>query len=287
MGFVALGLLNGISFGIILFLLTTGLSLTLGLMGIVNLSHGAFYMLGSFVGWTIAVQLKLNYGLAVLGGIAAAALVGLAIERGFLQHLHKRINEQVLLTIGFIYIIMNVSLWIWGGRGRLAFYPTFLASSISIAGMQYPIYRLFTIGVGIVLAFLLWWLLERTKLGATIRAGMDDKEMAFGLGINLGRLNALVFSLGAGIAGFAGVMGSQMIGPRLGLSWDILLIALIVLVVGGIGSIQGALVGAMVIGIVDSFGKAVFPDFARFFMYLVMIIVLVVRPVGLMPRRVK
>jgi len=281
---LVLGALNGISFGMVLFLLTIGLSITLGLMGIVNLAHGVLFMVGGFVGFTVAVIYGLNYWLAVLLGGLAAGLIGLGIERGFLRFQYKQANEQVMLTIGFIYILTNLSQWVWGGEFRAPFTAPFLSGSINIIGWQYPIYRLFTIGIGLVLCVVLWWLQEKTKVGAIVRAGMDNREMIVGLGINLERVNYIVFFLGAFIAGVAGVIGAQLLGVKLGMGWDILLFAMIVLVIGGIGSIQGALAGALVIGIIDAFGKALFPDLAMFLMYSVMIIVLLVRPSGLLPR---
>lgn len=284
MELVVLSLLNGVSFGMVLFLLTIGLSITLGLMGIINLSHGALFMVAGFVGWMLVVQLGYSYWLALLVGAIIAGLIGLAIEQGFLSRLHGLTNEQVLLTIGFIYILMNLSLWIWGGRARMPYHDPLLAGTFSIAGWQYPVYRIFIIGAGLILILVIWWLLERTRIGAIIRAGMDDIETAKALGKNMGRINYLVFFLGSFLAGLAGVIGAQMMGPRIGMGWDILLLALIVLVVGGMGSIQGALIGAMVIGLVDSFGRALLPDLAMFFMYIVMIIVLMVKPSGILPR---
>ena len=284
MDILVLGALTGISFGMVLFLLTIGLSITLGLMGIVNLAHGVLFMVGGFVGFTVAVIYGLNYWLAVLLGGLAAGLIGLGIERGFLRFQYKQANEQVMLTIGFIYILTNLSQWVWGGEFRAPFTAPFLSGSINIIGWQYPIYRLFTIGIGLVLCVVLWWLQEKTKVGAIVRAGMDNREMIVGLGINLERVNYIVFFLGAFIAGVAGVIGAQLLGVKLGMGWDILLFAMIVLVIGGIGSIQGALAGALVIGIIDAFGKALFPDLAMFLMYSVMIIVLLVRPSGLLPR---
>jgi len=283
--FVVLSLLNGISLGMVLFLLTVGLSIILGLMGIINLAHGALFMVAGYVGWTLVVQLDYSYWLALLAGMMVAGLIGLAIEQGFLRHLYRLVNEQVLVTIGFVYILTNLSLWIWGGRSRLPYHPSLLEGISSVAGFEYPIYRMFIIGVGVVMVFAIWFLLERTRIGAMVRAGMDDRESATGLGINLLRINHIIFFLGTLLAGFAGIIGAQMMGPRITMGWDILLFALIVLVVGGTGSIQGALVGAMLIGIVDAFGRALFPDLAMFFMYIVMILVLMVKPHGLMPRR--
>ncbi len=284
MEFVVISLLNGISFGMILFLITTGLSLTLGLMGIINLAHGALFMVGAYVGWTVAVQFELNYGLALLAGGIVAGLLGLAIERGFLRFLYKLVDEQVLLTSGFIYILTNLSLWMWGGKAKTSYTALFLSGSFPIFGWEYPVHRIATIGIGLFFVIGLWWLQEKTRLGAIIRAGMDDKETTTGLGINLGRVNYLVFFLGAFIAGVAGVIGAQLLSPDLSMSFNILLLALIVLVVGGVGSIQGALVGAMVIGLINAFGIALFPEFARFLMYLVMIIILLVKPSGLLGR---
>lgn len=286
MEFVVISLLNGISFGMILFLLTIGLSLTLGLMGIVNLAHGALFMVGAYVGWTVAIQLGLNYWLALLLGGIAAGLIGLAIERGFLRHLYMLTNEQVMLTIGFIYILTNLSLWAWGGLPRAPFVASALSGSFSILGGEYPVHRMTTIGIGLILVIALWWLQEKTRFGAIVRAGMDDKEMTIGLGVNLERVTYIVFFLGAFMAGIAGIIGAQMLGVNLDMGWDILLLALIVLVVGGMGSIQGALLGAMVIGTINAFGIALFPEFAMFLMYLVMIVILLVKPTGLMPRGV-
>lgn len=284
MDFMVINLLNGISFGMILFLITTGLSLTLGLMGIVNLAHGALFMVGAYVGWTVVVQLELNYGLALLAGGVIAGLLGLAIERGFLRYLYKLVDEQVLLTAGFIYILTNLSLWVWGGMAKTSYTVPVLSGSLPILGGTYPVYRIATIGIGLIFVIGLWWLQEKTRLGAIIRAGMDDKETTTGLGINLGRVNYLVFFLGAFIAGVAGVIGAQLLSPDLSMSFNILLLALIVLVVGGVGSVQGALVGAMAIGIINAFGIAVFPEFARFLMYLAMLIILLVKPSGLLGR---
>lgn len=285
MEFIILGLLNGISFGTVLFLLTTGLSLVLGLMGILNLAHGALFMIGGYVGWTVAVQLGLNYWLAVLLGALASGLIGLAIERWFLSRLYRQMNEQVLLTIGFIYILTNLSLWVWGGALRTPFTASVLSGSLPIANVGYPIYRIATIFIGLIFAVGLWWLHNKTRVGAIIRAGMDNKEMTVGLGINLGRVTYLVFFVGASIAGAAGVLGAQMMGITIGMGWSIILLALIVVVVGGIGSVQGAFVGAMVIGLVDAYGRILAPELAMFLMYLVMVIILSVKPSGLLGRK--
>ena len=286
MGVFAICLLNGISFGCILFLLASGLSLTLGLMGILNLAHGALYMVGAFVGWTIASHLGFSFWIAALSAGCVAGVIGLIMERGFLRHLNRLPNEQVLLTIGFVYIITNVCLWIWGSIAKPPYTAKFLSGAFTVVGWPYPFSRVAIIVVGLCVAFGLWWLQDKTRIGAMIRAGMDDREMTKGLGINLELTAAALFFVGAFLAGFAGVIGAQLIGANVGLGLDILLLALIVVVIGGMGSVQGSLIGAMMIGLVDAFGKILFPDLAMFMLYFLMVIVLVIKPTGLLGRKV-
>jgi branched-chain amino acid transport system permease protein len=281
-----LNLLNGISYGMLLFLIASGMSIVWGLMGIVNLAHGALYMIGAYVGWTIAVHYDLNFGLAVLLGGLSAGLVGLAMERGLLRRLYKQPNEQVLVTFGFVYILTNLCMWIFGAEPRLSFTAPGLSGLIHLGDISYPMTRVVITIVGIVVAIVLWWLQDKTHFGAMVRAGMDDKEMIMGLGINLERISILTFSLAAFIAGVAGVVGAQLLGAYSGLGIDALLLALIVIVVGGVGSVQGALLGAIVIGVIDAFGRAFFPQLSMFTMYLVMIVILMVRPSGLLGRKV-
>lgn len=275
--------LNGISFGMILFLLATGLSLTLGVMGILNLAHGALFMAGAFVGWAVVTGGG-NFWLAALLGGIIAGLIGLVIERAFLRRLYKLLDDQVLLTLGFVYILGNLCLWIYGGHGRVAPPPSLLAFSIGIGDYAFPVYRLALIIIGAAAFIGLWWLQEKTRAGAIIRAGMDDKEMTVGLGLNYDLICSAVFVLGTFAGGFAGVLALPIIGIAFFMSWDILLYALIVVVVGGTGSIQGALAGALAIGLIDAFGKALIPDFAMFTMYVALIIILLVKPTGLLGR---
>jgi branched-chain amino acid transport system permease protein len=286
MDILVLSVLNGISFGSILFLLGSGLSLILGVMGILNLTHGALYMIAAYLGWSLAIQYKLNFGLAVLGGGIAAGLVGILIERGFLRGLYKQLNEQVLVTFGFVHIITNLTIWVWGPTLRAPFTAPYLSFSIPIMGWSYPVARFSIILIGLILAVVLWWLQEKTRIGAIIRAGMDNKQMTMGLGINVEKVSSIVFFFGAFMAGFAGVIGSQLLGPNQELAIDVLLLSLIVVVVGGMGSVQGALLGGMLIGLIDAFGKVFFPELAMFTMYLAMIIILLVRPHGLLGRKV-
>jgi branched-chain amino acid transport system permease protein len=275
----------GISFGAILFLLGTGLSLTMGLMKIVNLAHGAIYMLGAYVGLTVA-RFTNDFILGIIGGGIAAALLGILMEVGFLKRLYKRFSDQALLTIGFVYILINFVQLLWGPLTQSAFIPESLSGSVMISGMKIPVFRLATIGVGAIAAIGLWFFQEKTRIGAIIRAGMDNQEMTKGLGINLSVIFTGVFAFGAFIAGFCGLFGGQSLGVSLDVAWDGLLLSTAVVIIGGTGSIQGALVGGLLLGIADSYGKVFFPDVSIFTMYTVLIIVLVVRPKGLLGRQV-
>ena len=243
-------------------------------------------MIGGYVGWTVAVKFGASFWIGALAGGLAAGLVGMGIERGFLRFLYKQGNEQVLLTFGFVYILTNLSLWIWGGWPRMPFTAEFLSGSFGIMGRVYPKARMANIVIGSFMAVLLWWLQDRTRVGAMVRAGMDNKEMAMGLGINLERVFAMVFFFASFVAGVAGVLGAQLMGVYNALGLEVLLLALIVIIVGGVGSVQGALLGGLLIGVIDAFGRAIFPKFAMFTMYFTMIIILLVRPSGLLGRKV-
>ena len=281
-----LGMLNGISFGFILFLLASGLSLIMGVMGILNLAHGALFMIGAFAGWSIATDLGLYYWLAVVIGGLSAGLVGLVIERGLFRFLHNQLNEQVLVSFGLVFILTNATQWAWGPISRAQYTADFLSGAVHFGGYSYPATRFAIIAIGLVLAVGLWWLQDRTRVGAVVRAGMDNREMAMGLGINLERISIAVFFLGSFIAGFAGVVGAQVLGASSAQSVDVLLLSLVVVVVGGVGSIQGALLGGILIGIVDAFGKTLFPEFSMFTIFLAMVLILLARPSGLLGRRV-
>ena len=285
MGVFTICLLNGISFGCVLFLLSSGLSLVLGLMGILNLAHGVLYMLGAYIGWTVTAHLGYSFWMAALAAGLGTGVIGLVMDRGFLRRLVRLPNEQVLLTIGFVYIITNVCLWIWGSIAKPPFTAKFLTGAFTVVGWPYPYSRVAIIAVGLSVAFGLWWLQDKTRIGAIVRAGMDDRDMTKGLGINLELIAGALFFVGAFLAGFAGVIGAQLIGANLSFGLDILLLALIVVVIGGMGSVQGSLVGAMMIGLVDAFGKILFPDFAMFMLYFLMVIVLVIKPTGLLGRK--
>ncbi len=285
MDIVAINLLNGISYGMLLFLIAAGLSLIMGLMGIVNLTHGVIFVTGGFIGLTVA-SLTGSFVLAVLAGAVGAGVLGLLLERGFLRLLYKQPLQQVLVTFGFIFIITNLLLWIWGPWPRAAFVPSYFDGSVPVMGHYFPIHRFAITAIGAALYLGLWWLQEKTRIGAIVRAGMDDAEMTSGLGINLTPINAGAFFFGSFIAGGGAVVGVQLFGAishydALGM----LLPAIAVVIIGGVGSVQGALVGALIIGIIVTFGRVYFPLMAPYTMYIIMVLILMVRPWGLLGRK--
>lgn len=274
----------GLSYGMILFLLASGLSLTLGLMRILNLSHGALYMLGAYTGLTVATHAH-SYWLGIVAGAAAAGAVGLLLEVGFLRRLYMEQTNQVLLTIGFIYIITNVVQWIWGTYPGAIPVPSLFSSSVIVGSYGIETFRLFVIGFGIFMAVLLWLFQDRTKVGAIVRAGMDNREMVSALGIKLKRVFTGIFVLGAAIAGLCGLIGAPMTGIDLGVSWNALMLSMIVVVIGGTGSVQGALLGGVLVGLVNSFGIVYFNVYADYLVYIALIVVLLIRPQGILGRK--
>lgn len=284
---IGIQLLTGISYGFLLFLLAAGLSLIMGVMRILNLAHGSLYMVGAYVGVTFSrlfPDLFGNFWLTILVSGITGGVIGLALERVCFSRLYKQVDEQMLLTLGFIYIFENVCLWIWGPWLKLTSTPSFLSGSVMIGELSFPIYRFMIIAIGLAIAFGLWFLVERTRVGAIIRAGMDDQEMAGGLGLNYRLVGTVLFFLGTFLAGSAGFLGSVLSGVSFSIGMPIMLLAVIVIVVGGLGSIPGALLGAIIVGVIDSFGRAFFPDLAMFSVYLLMIVILLVKPSGILGR---
>jgi branched-chain amino acid transport system permease protein len=275
--------LIGISFGFILFLLGTGLSLTLGLMRIVNLAHGALYMSGAYAGLAAAKHTG-NFLAGLLFASLCTGLIGLIMERGFLKKLYRQEQSQVLLTIGFIYIMTNLIQWIWGPQPLGGITPAAFSGYLAIGTINFPIFRLVIIAFGFMMAILLWLFQDKTRIGAIVRAGMDNREVATALGINLKVIFTGMFALASFIAGLCGLMGAPLLGVNLQIGWDTLTLAMIVVIVGGTGSIQGALCGGLIIGLLDSFGKAYFPDFAYFIIYIALILILLFKPSGLLGR---
>jgi branched-chain amino acid transport system permease protein len=275
-------ILNGISWAAILFLLSSGLCLMFGLMRIVNMAHGSFYMIAGYLSWSIGMKYGFIWGLIV--GSAVIALLGLVLYLSILRPLHKQDLRQLLLTFGLIYIFSDLSQSFWEGQLAFPMKPSLLSASVKFMGITYPTYQLFLIVVGVAVGIMLWILQDKTKLGAIVRAGVDDEEMVRGMGINLWPIFAGIFTLGAALAGFGGGMGSVFTGAYLGIDTEILILSLVVIVIGGLGSLTGAMLGSLLIGLADTFGKAYVPEFASFTIFAVMAFVLIVKPSGLLGR---
>ncbi len=275
--------LNGISFGMLLFLLAAGLSLIFGLMKILNLTHGSYYLLAGYIGLSV-IRATGSFVLAVVAATAAVTLIGAIMERFFLRRVHQDELAQTLLTFGFLFIFADLALWIWGGNPQTLPKPALLSGSIELGDRLYPTYRLFLIAFGLAVGAALWWFQERTRVGAMLRAGVDDEEIARGLGINVSLLFTLIFALGAFLAALGGVLGGPLIGVFPGADFEVLLLAFVVVIVGGLGSLKGALVGGLLVGLLDNFGKAFFPELAMFTIFVPMAAILAIRPTGLFGR---
>jgi branched-chain amino acid transport system permease protein len=273
--------LNGIAFGMLLFLLASGLSLMFGLMGIVNLAHGGYFMVGGYIGLT-TLQATGSFLLAIIAGAATGAFLGFLTERFFIRRLYGlHGHESILLTFAFSLVLSDLSLFLWTGTPRWVEPPSFLDVSFDIMGALYPAYRLAIILIGLVVFFGLYWFQERTRWGAIVRAGVDDKETVTGLGINILFVFTMVFCLGAFLAGFGGFIGSPILGLHIGLDVEIIMLAMGVVIVGGIGSLSGCLVTCLLMGLSDTLGKVLWPSYASLTIYLVVVIVLLVKPSGL------
>ena len=271
---------NSVALGGLLFLLSSGFSLIFGLMRIPNLMHGSFFMLGAYLGVTLLAR-GVNFWLAALASAAAMALIGGLIERFLLRRLEGQVLPQVLLTLGFAFIIADVCLMLWTGDPWQPATPDHLRGAVQVAGLYFPLYRLVIVLVAVAIAVGLWLLVDWTRLGAMIRAGVDDAPIARVVGIRVSQLFTLVFALGAALAAFGGVMSAPYLSVYPGLDFEMLPLALIVVILGGVGSLLGALVGSFVIGFLYNFGTALLPDLAYVILFLPMVLILVLRPQGL------
>ena len=271
---------NSIALGGLLFLLSAGFSLIFGLMRIPNLMHGSFFMLGAYFGVTL-LGWGVNFWLAAILSALAMAVIGGIIERFLLRRLEGQVLPQVLLTLGFAFIIADVCLMIWTGDPWQPSPPQSLRGAVQAMGMFFPLYRLIVLAVAVVVAIALWIMVDWTRLGAMIRAGVDDAPIARVVGIRVSQLFTLVFALGAALAAFGGVMGAPYLSVYPGLDFEMLPLALIVVILGGVGSLLGALVGSFIIGFLYNFGTALLPDLAYVILFLPMVLILVLRPQGL------
>jgi branched-chain amino acid transport system permease protein len=274
---------NGVSYGALLFLLAGGLSLIFGMMRIVNMTHGSYYLLGGYVGLTV-IWRGGPYVLAILVGALVIALIGLGEWNAFLRRLSGQELGQVLTTMGFALIFQDLGLIIWGGDPYTIPVPKMLSGAFRMGTLYFPVYRVFMVLVATVVAVVLWLVLERTRVGAKMRATVDDAEMARGVGIDVPRISLGVFALGASLAAVAGVVAGGFVGVYPGADFEILPYAFVVVIVGGMGSLKGALLGSLMVGLLDNFGKALFPELSYFTLFAPMAAILAIRPTGLFGR---
>jgi len=293
--------LNGLQLGFMLFLLSAGLTLVFGVMNLINLAHGSFYMVGAYVAATVMAASS-SFLLALLVALVSAALCGFLVEIIVLRHLYRRDHlDQVLATFGLILLFNEGTRMIWGRQPLFMQLPELVSGSVEILpGIPYPLYRLVIIAVGLLVAIGLFLLIRHTRLGMRIRAGASNREMIAALGVNIRWLYSLVFGLGAMLAGFAGVMAAPVFAVESGMGESILILTFVVIVIGGIGSIKGALLGALLVGLVDTLGRAFLPDLIFFLfasssansiaasissmgIYLLMATILAFKPRGLFP----
>ena len=288
-------LLNAVQYGLLLFLVASGLTLIFGIMGIVNLAHGSFYMIGAYLAWSLSGSIG-NFWAAIALGIVLSVLLGMLLEWLLMRHLYRRDHlYQVLLTYGLILIFEELRSIIWGDDVHGVAVPDVLSASVTLTDtLAYPVYRLWMSGVCVVLAVLMYWLIQHTRLGMMIRAGASNRDMTQSLGINIQLLYRLVFALGVALAAFAGMIAAPVSSVFPGMGGQVLIICFVVVVIGGIGSVKGALVAALLIGLVDTFGKVleieiggfrVLPELAGMSVYLLMAVVLLWRPEGLFGKR--
>jgi branched-chain amino acid transport system permease protein len=276
--------LNGVQYGFTLFLVASGLTLIFGIMGIINLAHGAFYMIGAYVVWWLFGVTE-NLGLAIAVGLPLMVVFGYLIERLFIAFLYDRDHlYQVLLTYGLILILNDLQKILWGSDFYSVPVPELLSGAIPMGNQDYPVYRLFVILVCLMVAAGMYVVIGRTKLGMMIRAGASNREMSQALGVDTPKVFAVVFSLGAALAAFSGMIDAPLSSVYPGMGDFILIISFVVIVIGGIGSVKGAFIGAMLVGLVDTFGKVLVPEFAAMSIYALMALVLLWRPQGLFGR---
>ncbi|MGB5081090.1 MAG: branched-chain amino acid ABC transporter permease [Burkholderiales bacterium] len=295
--------LNGVQFGVTLFLMAAGLTLVLGIMNMVNLAHGSMYMVGAYLA-VAAIQWTGSYVLGILLALAGTLVVGVVTELIALRTLYERDHlDQVLATFGLILFFNELVAIVWGRVALFSDAPQYLSGQIElVTHLRYPVYRLTIIAVGLLVALLLWYVVARTRLGMLIRAGASNRTMVSALGVNIRLLYTVVFGFGAALAGLAGIMAGPIYAVQPGMGELILIQVFVVIVIGGIGSIRGALAGALIVGMVDTMGRAflkpllgavisptaaeaVGPALASMLIYLLMAVVLALRPEGLFPAR--
>jgi len=275
--------LNGLFSAALLFLIAGGLTLVFGVMRIVNIAHGSFYMLGVYIAYSVIARTQ-SLLLGTIAAVLLVAAIGLGVERLFLRRFALRPLPQMMMTMGFALVFRDAAFMIWGGDPFTLSYPARLSGSVEAYDIVFPAYRLFVMLVAAGVGVLLWVLNEHTLIGAKLRATVDDPEMAAATGINVAVLSGGVFAAGAGLAAFGGVMGGPILGGYAGMDLDLLPLAFVVVIIGGMGSLKGALVGSIAVGMIDNFGKALVPELSYFTLFAPMVIVLAIKPTGLYGR---
>ena len=280
--FLLIQALNGVQYGLLLFLVAAGLTLIFGIMGIINLAHGSFYMVGAYLAFTLS-SLTGSLAAAIVLGTALSVVLGIVLEWALFSRLYRRDHlEQVLLTYGLILVFEEVRSLLVGNDVHGVAVPEVLAGSVRLTEtLSYPVYRVFVSGVCLVVGALLWALIQRTRVGMMIRAGASNRDMVQSLGVNINLVYRIVFSLGVGLAAFAGMITAPVSSVYPGMGTQVLIICFVVVVIGGIGNVRGALLAALLIGMVDTFGKVLFPQAAGLTVYLLMAAILLWRPEGL------
>lgn len=288
-------LLNGVQYGLLLFLVSSGLTLVFGIMGVINVAHGSFYMVGAYLAWSLAGKLG-SFWMALPAAIALTILIGLALEVLLIKRLYNRDHlYQVLLTYGLILVFEETRSILWGDDVRGVPIPDILSASVPLTEtLSYPVYRLWISAVCLVVAGLMYWVIQKTRLGMMIRAGAADREMVQSLGINIRLVYRVVFAAGITLAGLAGMIASPVSAVFPGMGNQVLIVCFVVIVIGGMGSVKGAMVASLLIGLVDTFGKVlhlevggirVLPELSSMTVYLLMAVVLLWRPEGIFGRR--
>lgn len=276
--------INGVSLAALLFLLASGFTLSFGLMRVVNMAHGAYYLIGGYIGLSIAEHTG-SFALALAGGGAAVALGGFFIDRFLIRRTGENHLAQVLLTVGVAFVIGDVALQIWGGDNLMVPAPQQLKGAVVLPGdIYYPKYRFILIFLGVFVGIALWLLYKRTQIGAVVRAGVDDREQVNATGINVDRLFVMVSALASFLAGLAGVAGGAFLTLYPGAEWEILVYALVVVIVGGLGSLEGAMIGALIVGLLDAYGRWLLPEFSYFVLFGPIALLMIFRPRGLFGR---
>ncbi|HET6652527.1 MAG TPA: branched-chain amino acid ABC transporter permease [Nocardioides sp.] len=285
LGYLSTQVLNGLSFGALLFLLASGFTLVFGLMRVVNLAHGAFYLLGGNVAISVTAATG-SYLAGLVTAVVVTALVGLVSERLLLRPVRNNELLEVLVTVGLAFVIADLCLWAFGGNPRSVPLPEFLTGSVSLGSVTFPKYRLVLVILAVAIAVGLKLIQSRTRIGTVVRAGVDDRETASSLGIDIERVFTLLFVFGAALAGLAGVAAAGILTMRPGADTEILLFALVVVIIGGLGSIEGAALGSVLIGLIDAFSRLWLPELSYFAVFAPMALILVLRPQGLLGKAV-